>query len=480
MSEELHPVIQETDLLDEIAALCHAQGIAESTFGRLAVNDGKLVGRLRNGSRIGEDTARRVRAFMDDVARGKIALQGRPRRKKSESSAVTMAELISQETSIRTPGSFAFHEQRQRFHAFAGTTNEGWVLADRMADEIGALTPNPPGFRLFISQMDNGMAINRMLRALHCKFPDVPVLVVIRGRGLEDLRNTLGRLIDRLVEHPLCVFAMTNMYVREALDLQKISDDCPEDMVWRDVALKGDRAHDFQSQTAALIEQLAGEWMVRQGKYGQPVYARPSVLTLYRDDQRFLLDPLIPREGEAGRTYDYCMLNRPYLHSHTMEFRINYVLKPVLAALARGGQMSVVQSHGKDPAHEIVRRVWPDQQIPFVSRYDVMRELRRALGPDQSALSFTGLTDSRSLFRFDMHTLPIVEDQQIGALSLSTAWNNAVYFAEVKEELAEEAMRRGSDYMAITRDVLQAHGGLWFVNESFTVTRKEKRRNMPQ
>jgi len=39
-------------LLREIGDLCRCTGMAESTFGRQAVNDGKLVTRLRYGGRV--------------------------------------------------------------------------------------------------------------------------------------------------------------------------------------------------------------------------------------------------------------------------------------------------------------------------------------------------------------------------------------------------------------------------------------------
>ena len=51
-------------LLRDIAEYCRGAGIAESTFGRLAVNDGKLVGRLRLGGRVTTDTVERVRAYI--------------------------------------------------------------------------------------------------------------------------------------------------------------------------------------------------------------------------------------------------------------------------------------------------------------------------------------------------------------------------------------------------------------------------------
>ena len=37
-------------ILQEISEFCRRRGLAESTFGRRAVNDGKLANRLRNGA----------------------------------------------------------------------------------------------------------------------------------------------------------------------------------------------------------------------------------------------------------------------------------------------------------------------------------------------------------------------------------------------------------------------------------------------
>lgn len=52
------------DIIERIEAYCQRHGIAESTFGRLAVNDGKLVPRLRNGSSITMRTFRALDAFL--------------------------------------------------------------------------------------------------------------------------------------------------------------------------------------------------------------------------------------------------------------------------------------------------------------------------------------------------------------------------------------------------------------------------------
>ena len=67
-------------LLRDIAEYCRGARMAESTFGRLAVNDGKLVNRLRLGGRVTTDTVDRVRAF---IAREPHGCRERSRRSAS-------------------------------------------------------------------------------------------------------------------------------------------------------------------------------------------------------------------------------------------------------------------------------------------------------------------------------------------------------------------------------------------------------------
>ena len=51
-------------LLQEISDYCRKVRVSQSTFGRLAVNDGKFVGRLRDGGRITTATLERVRTYI--------------------------------------------------------------------------------------------------------------------------------------------------------------------------------------------------------------------------------------------------------------------------------------------------------------------------------------------------------------------------------------------------------------------------------
>ena len=52
-------------LLGSISDFCRRTGMAESTFGRRAVNDGKFVARLRDGARVTPETLQRVNQFIN-------------------------------------------------------------------------------------------------------------------------------------------------------------------------------------------------------------------------------------------------------------------------------------------------------------------------------------------------------------------------------------------------------------------------------
>jgi hypothetical protein len=70
-----------------------------------------------------------------------------------------------------------------------------------------------------------------------------------------------------------------------------------------------------------------------------------------------------------------------------------------------------------------------------------------------------------------MHTLPSEITSSIGTSTLLAAWNAAIYVAQIEDARLESVMgdRR---YLEATREVLQRHGKLWFLNESYSISRQ--------
>ena len=58
----------------------------------------------------------------------------------------------------------------------------------------------------------------------------------------------------------------------------------------------GNSAHRFEQQIIDLEPFLAQNWKAGvSARTGNPIYERPVVLVIYREDHRFLLDPIIPK-----------------------------------------------------------------------------------------------------------------------------------------------------------------------------------------
>jgi len=86
-------------------------------------------------------------------------------------------------------------------------------------------------------------------------------------------------------------------------------------------------------------------------------------------------------------------------------------------------------------------------------------------------LNFGAYADGRSLFRYDMHTLPNEISETIGTSTLFAAWNAAVYVAQIEDHRLSEAIGSGA-WLDATRSVLQQYGALWFWDESYVISRK--------
>src|SRR5882762_5956939 len=187
-------------LLGQISEFCRQAGMAESTFGRLAVNDGKLVARLREGKRITTDTLDRIRAFLGDGLPGTGAPPPKP-------------EPLER----RDPrGNFRFFENRQKYLLFVHTCSEKRVIAQRVELELSSIHPRPPALRVFDAGVGDGTVLARVMRSMHSRFPHMPLYIAGKELSLEDVRLTLDKVPDRLFEHPATVFVLTNMYYAEA------------------------------------------------------------------------------------------------------------------------------------------------------------------------------------------------------------------------------------------------------------------------
>jgi hypothetical protein len=475
-------------LLLEIEAYCRRSGMAESTFGRLAVNDGKLCMRLRSGKDVTLETANKIKSFISNnppqIGNGELA-EGLPAAEDKDQS-MSAKTSTRKKTSTRIPAKsaaaeesaasdrpFRFYDNRQKYLAFVNTCNEKWKVAERAARELAHLKPRPPALRVFDAGMGDATVLTHLMRAMHRRFPIMPFFIVAKEISLEDVRLSLEKLPDRFIEHPASVIVITNLYYAEAPWLRPRDVRNAAALNWREVALEGESAYEYGEQLRALDPALVEGWQVKSSeKTGNPMYVRPSVLVIYRKDHSFMLDGVIPKPGQVAGDYDLALASQPWRARMTAEFKVKKVLAPLVRALGPGGRLLAVQSSGDDPALELIRKVWPDEDPFKVDRHELIKVLRDELGRDARNFNFVAGSDAKAVFRYEMHTLPSEVQQSIGTSTLFAAWNASIYVAQLEDERLEPVISSGQ-YLKHTADVLKKYKGLWFNDESFVVSRKQ-------
>jgi hypothetical protein len=450
-------------LLAEIVTFCQRVGMAESTFGRRAVNDGKFVPRLRFGGRVTTQTVDRVHAFIQDM---------KPRGDGGASEALPVPFVqapIVGETNAETR--FRFYDNRQKYLLFVSTCTEKQVVAQRIGMELDSITPRPPGLRVFDAGVGDGTVLMRVMRSMHDRFPTVPFYIVGKEISLEDVRLALEKMPDRFYEHPATVLIMTNMYYAEAPWLRPNTLAAASGLLWHEVALRGETAGQFEHQITDLQDFLAQNWTAKiSKKTGNPVYERPVVLVIYREDHKLLLDSVRPKQGTAHADFDLVIASQPYRARAPVEFKASKVIAPLARALGPGGRLIGIHSCGRDVGMEIIQRVWPGETPFTMDRHQLLKATKQALGPEARGLNFNAYSDNRAYFRYNMHTLPMEIGSSIGTSTLLAAWNDAIYVAQIEDERLRAAMADGR-YLDATREVLQKHGALWFQNESYVISR---------
>jgi len=284
-------------------------------------------------------------------------------------------------------------------------------------------------------------------------------------------------MADRFIEHPSTVLVLTNLAYSEAPWLAAKSLSAATSLVWKEVAMEGNSAHAFEKQITDLEPFLAENWKARVSpKSGNPVYERPVILVIYRNDHKFLLDQIVPKPGGSTADYDLVIASQPYRARSSLEFKAKRVLAPLARALGPGGRMIAIHSYGHDPGMEIIQKIWPNDNPFLHSRHDLLKEVKHELGAAGRDLNFNAYSDQRSLFRYVMHTLPSEISStasSIGTSTLFAAWNAAIYVAQVEDDRLSN-VQGDPRYIEATREVLQKHGGLWFYDESFVISHRRE------
>jgi len=481
-------------LIEEIETFCRGRNISKSTFGLRAVNDGKLVNRLRDGKGITLRSIERIRTYLskhagdsitdnikeyennegDDMPTAKAKAKSKKAKAapKKKAAKKPVAQKKNTEAKDDKKEPFRFYDNRQNYLAFINTCNEKSAISQRITKEFQYIQPSPPAFRMFDAGMGDATVLSNCMRYLHHKHPTVPHFIVAKEISMEDVRIGLDKMIDRFSEHPATILVLTNLNYAEAPKLMPRDVLTANAMNWREVKLSGTNAYNYREQLESLHDMFAEGWETQTSKVsGNPIFKRPSVVVIYREDHQILLDSVIPRPGIQNWDYDFILASQPWRAKTPAKFKAEKIIAPLARSLAPGGRLLAIQSCGKDPASELVKQYWPDLNPFPVTRHDILKETKKILGRDARDYNIKEMSDARSMFKYRMHALPSeIGGASIGTSTLFAAWNAAVYVNQIEDQRVEEVIHEGT-YLEATSKILNKHGGLWFNDETFVISK---------
>ena len=326
---------------------------------------------------------------------------------------------------------FRFFDNRQKYLLFVTTTNEKNRIADNIHPHIKKIKPTKPALKVFDAGMGDGSLLMNVMRQSHQQHPHVPLLVSTKEISMEDVRLGLEKLPDRFVEHKNTVFIISNLHYAEAANLQSNNKTKQNKINWKYLKLKGNSSIDFSNQLRTLNPFLEKNWQIeRAPKTGNPTYKTPSVLVIYRGDQEFVLSDIIPTKVKSTNKFDLIIASQPYRSRISAEKKAKYVINPMIKALAPKGKLIIVHAAGKDPANQIIKKIWPKENPYPALANEITKYLKLNL-PKEELKNLKFL--SKKIIRCNLRALPNEIQGGIATSVIFSAWNVAIYVNQIDD-----------------------------------------------
>ena len=364
---------------------------------------------------------------------------------------------------------FRFYDNRQKYLLFVTTTNEKNIIADYIRPYIKKINPKKPGIKIFDAGMGDGSLLMNVMRQCHEAKPTIPLLISTKEISIEDVRLGLEKLPDRFVEHKNTVFVISNLHYAEAAKLSSNNKIKQKKINWNVVKLKGNTSIDFAEQLVKQNPFLEKKWNIEiNKKTGNPTYKEPSVMIIYREDQEFNVNELIPTKHNPVNKFDLIIAAQPYRSRISAEKKVKYVIEPMIKALKPKGKLLTIHASGNDPTNEIIKKIWPKEN-PFPTLSDsIIKYLKTNL--DKSLLNKIVFKDKKNI-KCKLRTLPNEISGSIATSLVFSAWNASIYVNQMDDDKVMQ-VEKSIKYKKIVEKIIAKNKGLFFYNEIFVIEKK--------
>ena len=189
---------------------------------------------------------------------------------------------------------------------------------------------------------------------------------------------------------------------------------------------------------------------------------------IYRDDQEFVLNDIIPSKSNSSNKFDLIIASQPYRSRISAEKKVKYVINPMIKALAPKGKLIIIHAAGKDPANQIIKKIWPTEN-PFPALTNEITKYLKLNLPKEKLKKLIFL--KKQIIRCKLRALPNEIQGGIATSVIFSAWNVAIYVNQI-DELKVLQSEKSQNYQKIVSEIVNKNNGLYFNNEIFVIQRK--------
>jgi len=197
-----------SDLIEDIDGFLNANGMAETTFGKLAANDGKLLARIRSGKGVTTGTVEKLKAFIRDNG-GNLKSGAKPAGGNTDSAVLTriaaaldrLAPPPPQSDNLAAADAFVWHAEGARLEAVENVNRVEIFLLKGIDEQMDLLLDNTRRFADGLPSNNallwgaRGTGKSSLVKAAHAKIvadtPGVLVLVEIHREDIPSLPKLL-------------------------------------------------------------------------------------------------------------------------------------------------------------------------------------------------------------------------------------------------------------------------------------------------
>ena len=191
-------------------------------------------------------------------------------------------------------------------------------------------------------------------------------------------------------------------------------------------------------------------------------------MIIYREDQEFNVNELIPTKNNSENKFDLIIASQPYRSRITAEKKVRYVIEPMIKALKSKGKLLTIHASGKDPANDIIKKIWPKED-PFPSLGNsIIAYLKKNL--DKEILQKLSFKDKKNI-KCKLRALPNEISGSIATSLIFSAWNAAIYVNQMDDDKVMKAEKK-SNYEKVVKNIVAKNKGLYFNNEIFVIEKK--------